>query len=203
MSFKALWKHFKEMKHYFIASTLAFFGGAFLGYTNEEAVGSFVGRQIDQLQGVVGALTGDEVSPWFLFFYIFMNNTFLSIVIMYLGAFFALVPLYFLVSNGLLLGYLALGNSSAGEWMFFVKAIVPHGIIEIPAILIAGAYGIKFGFLMAEGALSSLSARRRPIVKEKIISFMQLTIPLLAVIAGLLFIAAILENTLTPWLISL
>ncbi|WP_010279757.1 stage II sporulation protein M [Paenibacillus senegalensis] len=203
MSFPALWKHFKEMKHYFIAATLAFFGGAFLGYTNEDAIGGFVGQQIGQLQGVIGSLTGDEASPWFLFFYILMNNTFLSIVIMYLGAFFALVPLYFLVSNGLLLGYLALENNSAGEWMFFAKAILPHGIIEIPAILIAGAYGIKFGFLMAEGALSFISARRRAIVQEKIITFLKLTIPLLAVIAGMLFVAAILENTLTPWLLSL
>lgn len=203
MSFSALWKHFKEMKHYFIAATLTFFAGAFLGYTGEDTVGSFVNRQIGQLQGVVGSLTGAEVSPWYLFFYILLNNTFLSIVILYLGGLFAVVPLYFLVSNGLLLGYLAIGNTGAGDWMFFLKAIVPHGIIEIPAILIAGAYGIKFGFLMAEGVLTSLSAKRRPIMKDKLFYFMQLTIPLLAVLAIMLLVAAILENTVTPWLLTL
>ncbi|GIP36304.1 stage II sporulation protein M [Paenibacillus sp. J2TS4] len=202
MSFGALLKHFKEMKHYFIAAVLVFAVGVWMGFYSPDTFGTFINGQIDRLSGTAGGLMQQDNSQRLLFFFILMNNTFLSIAIMYLGAFFAIVPLYFLVSNGLLLGYLALGNSGVQDWLMFFKSIAPHGIIEIPAIIIASAYGIRFGFLMAEGTLTFISAKRRAVMRNKLFAFLQHTIPLLAVISGMLLLAAIVESTFTLWLIS-
>lgn len=202
MSFSSLFKHFKEMKHYFIASTLVFAVGIWMGYSSPDSFGTIINGQLDRLQGTVGGLMQQDNMQWLLFLFILMNNTFLSIAIIYLGAFFALVPLYFLVSNGMLMGYLALGNTNGQDWWLFFKSIAPHGIIEIPAILLAGAYGIRFGFLMAEGVLTFPSLRRRAIMRNKLYVFLKRTIPLIGVVAGMLLVAAIVESTITLWLVT-
>lgn len=68
---------------------------------------------------------------------IFLNNI-SSVFRMYIGGlFFGILPFISLVFNGLLVGYFI----GRGPVLIVLLYIVPHGIFEIPAIIIASAAG--------------------------------------------------------------
>lgn len=54
----------------------------------------------------------------------------------------------FLFYNGVILGAVALDYAAAGQVKFLLGWLLPHGVIEIPAILIAGQAGLLFGRAM-------------------------------------------------------
>ena len=51
----------------------------------------------------------------------------------------------FLFYNGVILGAVALDYAAAGQVKFLLGWLLPHGVIEIPAILIAGQAGLLLG----------------------------------------------------------
>jgi uncharacterized membrane protein SpoIIM required for sporulation len=56
--------------------------------------------------------------------------------------------------NGVILGAVAVDYAVAGQMKFLLGWLLPHGVIEIPAILIAGQAGLLFG-----GAMIGWSSR--------------------------------------------
>ncbi|MFD2881019.1 stage II sporulation protein M [Paenibacillus rhizoplanae] len=92
----------------------------------------------------------------------FLNNSIKSVVIIYLGALFGLLPAFFLLINGAVIGYLIHLSAIQGQDLFtlIVKGLLPHGIIEIPAIIIACAFGLKFGSKVLSALLGSNEAEQ-------------------------------------------
>ena len=81
-----------------------------------------------------------------LFLKIFLNNLVACIALFLGGASFGLLPLLVLASNGLVIGGIIetiRGEKGTG---FILAAILPHGVLEIPAFLISAG----LGFLLAE-----------------------------------------------------
>jgi len=138
-----------------------------------------------------------------LFGFIFLNNALKSILIIYAGVFFGVLPLFFLIINGMVIGYLAELQVQTGQLGLFMKGIVPHGIIEIPAIIIACAYGLKLGGIMGKGLLRFPSGAGRLAFANEIRRFMKVSVPLIGLLAVTLLVAAIIESTVTPWVIRL
>jgi stage II sporulation protein M len=61
--------------------------------------------------------------------------------------FFAITPLVVLVVNGYVLGFVA--NKSVGsQGILVLWRLMPHGIFEIPAIIISIAVGIRLGMFL-------------------------------------------------------
>lgn len=197
MSFRDFFIHIRGMKHYLIASLGVFLIGVYLGYTEPDRFAFLLEAQTNRLRGVVQGLTQIEHRQWWLFVFIFFNNTIISVLMVYAGAILALPPLFFLLTNGLLLGYLASESVPHIGWYTFLKSIVPHGIIEIPALILACAYGVRFGLLVVESILSFPLRSRRSVNGAKLIRFLRLTFPLAAVLCVLLLIAAVIESTVT------
>lgn len=92
----------------------------------------------DEFQGLSGGT---------LFFYILSHNIMASILILFTGLFYGIIPILSMGANGFLLGVLyrrvaeTLGYSKAA-WM-----VLPHGVFEIPALLIAASYGLWLGVM--------------------------------------------------------
>ena len=201
-SFKAFIDHLLRMRRYFAFSAILFFAGVIVGGTNPAFEG-YLDRQLEGIGDIAGMIDNSSNPTLFMFLFIFLNNTVKSIMVMYLGAAFAVVPLLFLLLNCMILGYLftSLGESGQNAAAVFLKGILPHGIIEIPAILIACAYGLKFGMLSFR-AIGSLVSRREGIGKEYEF-FAVRTVPVILFLIVALLAAAVIESTLTVWLISL
>jgi stage II sporulation protein M len=80
-----------------------------------------------------------------LFIKIFLNNYISTLLSLLLGLFFGIGPIVFLIINGYTLGNLiSFASSKVGIYKIGL-AIIPHGIFEVPAVLLAASYGLWWG----------------------------------------------------------
>jgi uncharacterized membrane protein SpoIIM required for sporulation len=74
--------------------------------------------------------------------YLMTHNTRVSIFVLALGVTWGAGTLLMLFYNGVLLGAVAADYVAAGQTKFLLGWLLPHGVIEIPAVLIAGQAGL-------------------------------------------------------------
>ncbi len=92
------------------------------------------------------------------------HNTKVAIFTLALGLTWGIGTLTLLFYNGVILGAVALDYVMAGEATFLLGWLLPHGAIEIPAILLAGQSGLVLaGALIGWGKPASLRMRFRKI----------------------------------------
>lgn len=92
------------------------------------------------------------------------NNIRVSIFAMALGLTFGLGTGVLIFYNGVILGLVVADYVAAGESVFLVGWLLPHGSIEIPSILIAGQAGFLLGHvLIGRGTRDSLAERMRAV----------------------------------------
>ena len=70
------------------------------------------------------------------------HNTEVSIFTLALGMTWGVGTIIMLFYNGVILGAVAVDYIRAGETKFLLGWLMPHGVVEIPAILIAGQAGL-------------------------------------------------------------
>ncbi len=92
-------------------------------------------------------------------FYI-ANNTKVAIMTLALGALWGLGTILVLFSNGVMMGAVTMDYLNAHEGVFLTAWLLPHGALEIPAIVIAGQAGLLLGKALI-GWDSRLSTRAR------------------------------------------
>jgi stage II sporulation protein M len=197
VSLRDLLTHVREMKHYIIVAAATFILGIYLGSAESEQFMFFLQSQSERLRDIVEGMDKLEHSRWWLLFFIFSNNLIVCLIMVYAGAFFGIMPLFALITNGMLLGYLAEKIVPEEGWTTLLLGIVPHGIIEIPAIILACAYGIKFGTLTAKTLIFLPMSSKRSLNGKQFIRLLKISLPLALVLCGLLLSAAIIESTVT------
>jgi stage II sporulation protein M len=202
MKFRELFMHFREMKHYFIASIMVFAIGIFVGWEYSNQFSDYLQSGIEKLEPINNYVKGKDNPQLWLFIIIFLNNASISIMFIFLGLIFGILPLFLLVSNGMILGYVLSLNANGSTWMMVFKGILPHGIFEISAIWIACAYGIKLGALVSKMILHLFMPKVGVTARADIARVFKLTLPLIVFILFLLLIAAIVESTITYWLLG-
>ena len=92
------------------------------------------------------------------------HNTKISIFTLALGMTWGVGTIIMLFYNGVILGAVAIDYIHAGETKFLLGWLMPHGVVEIPAILIAGQAGLLLArALIGQGDRAPLRARLREI----------------------------------------
>lgn len=130
------------------------------------------------------------LNPIVIMLLIFLNNALKSVLALVLGIGLGIIPILFVAGNGIIIGMLANTISKEHGALFVVAALLPHGIIEVPAILISAGIGLRLGHKM----YPSLLGLRTDIKKELRdgVGFY------IRVILPLLFVAAMVETFVTP-----
>lgn len=197
--------HFKAMSGYIIFGFILFAAGIVVGGT-DTAFSNYLEQQLESLGGLREQLkqSGNPTLAFIIF--IFLNNAIKSVLIIYMGSLFGIVPMFFLVFNGMIIGFLlqrvAAENGADGLLATFV-GLFPHGIIEIPAIVIASAYGMKFGALVWKLLLSAFMPRRSSGEAGRAIEFFVIrSVPVVVLLVVALLVAAVIESTVSMWLVS-
>jgi stage II sporulation protein M len=203
MTFKPLINHFKEMKHYFIVVVLVFGFSLYLGWANSDQFSHFLEGQLRGLKSISQSLSNKDNPQLWFFFIIFVNNALKSVVIIFLGLLLGVPPLFMLVANGMILGYVLSLQTHQSTLSIVLKGILPHGIIEIPVILIACAYRLKLGMLVWKSGIQLFVPVKTRTAGAELMKTLHLTKPLIMSIVVLLLIAAVIESTLTYWLVHL
>lgn len=202
-SIRTFWSDLKSNRSMLLVSTVLFAVGIIAGILLVEPLGNYLKEQLQQLQIVKQQLDQGQHVELNYFVFIFLNNAIKSILIIYLGFFIGIVPVFFLVMNGMIIGFLLRTYDMQGQDVItlIVKGLLPHGIFEIPAILIAAAYSLKLGKLVLD-SLTTWNPAGRYQLKIAWKQFMRSTITASFWIVIILFIAAIIESTITFWLMQ-
>ena len=115
------------------------------------------GVDTDQLEGAKTTFSS----------FLMTHNTRVAIFTLALGMTWGIGTLMMLFYNGVILGAVAIDYVMAGEAPFLLGWLLPHGAIEIPAILLAGQAGIVLaGALIGWGKPISLRMRLRKISND-------------------------------------
>lgn len=125
---------------------------------------------------------------------IFVNNLEACILLFLGGATFGILTLLILGLNGIVIGAVTEIVSSGHSALFIAAAIVPHGIFEIPAFIIAAT----LGFCMAQSLIAEWYGAADTASDALRLSrlFLLYVVPLIAV-------AAVVEAFITPAVIQL
>lgn len=133
----------KEIKRPLIFLAILLVCSVWLGYYSGRIHPEEAKKLLETLSKDLGALKSINAIAMFLF--IFANNAVKSFAMVILGTFFGIIPVLFVIVNGLLIGVTASVIVARQGMEFLFVGIAPHGILEIPAFLIAGAYGMRLG----------------------------------------------------------
>lgn len=132
--------------------------------------------------------------PILIMMIIFLKNLLASATAMLLGLGLGLIPLLVVTSNGFLLGIVGYAAVQKAGGLFLLAGILPHGIIELPVVLVSIAIGFRLGYLLA----LTLAKEKADLSGE-----IRMAIHFLwRYVAPLLFLAAAIETFITPIAIS-
>nr|WP_320024095.1 stage II sporulation protein M [uncultured Acetobacterium sp.] len=140
-------------------------------------------------------LDGSGVELWFG---IFFNNLLASAISILLGVIpFLFLPMFSLASNAIIIGLMgAVYQINGVGWMPFLIGILPHGVIEIPALIL----GITLGVHICLKLVKTILRRSfKGELKQAVIGCMRIYILWMI---PLFFIAAFIETFMTPILFN-
>ncbi len=122
-----------------------------------------------------------------MFTAILSNNVIASFMFMATGVFAGIPPLIFMAFNGFFIGYISWNATQAQGILFVLTTLLPHGVIEIPAILLSASMGMGLGYQV----LHRLWKRKGLVkyVSSSISLFIKRIIPMLV-------LAAVIETAL-------
>jgi stage II sporulation protein M len=209
----------RESTYFILLATIIFTLGSWVGYVFNDLFEALVSLMLEQLKEI-RELLDEKQSSYYTAWFIFQNNTKAAFMMIGLGIILFFLPMITLFVNGLAIGYLlkiaAVNGMSPVEMLTF--GILPHGILELPAILVAGGIGIFLGVRLWTWIFRFLShllrsdrrndeeidarsyweERGKPILFKRIkaVAFLALWL------AVTLLVAAVVESFITPGLIE-
>ena len=203
---------FIENKFLLLFSTLLFVIPMFIGYFFAPYIAGALNPMVDSFRDRVqqGEI---KITPDSIFF----NNVYVAIIMYFGSILFGIITVSALVTNGVFIGYFAT-QMPLGAFLLYT---LPHGIFEIPAIIIAGCGGfvlLKFIFNFVYNVINYKDIPKTDefdnlnnlAIKDKIvlalnfnISKLTQSLALFALSVVLLIIAAFIEAYLTIPIASL
>ena len=136
-------RYFRELRPFLFTTVLLFALGSIAG-SLLAGHSTFAGLKINESLGGFAQMFINLPKP-VLALMIFANNAVKTLLVIVLGIAFAIVPLVFVLVNGVAIGVvLHLATQSKGL-AYSILAIVPHGVFELPGVLCGAAIGLMLG----------------------------------------------------------
>lgn len=137
-------RYFRQLRPYLIASVMLLAAGIVYGITVASGVPTVSGPTMETLREFGKLFLG--LPKTYLALAIFLNNGIKTLLVIVLGPLAGILPLGFLLVNGYIMGLvLHFAVQSEGLRATFL-AIAPHGLFELPAILLGTSIGLMLGF---------------------------------------------------------
>ncbi len=179
-NYEKCWSYLKESRSYFLAIIIIFVFSILIGFFFpaflKELINSIIQNLAEKTQGMGFPQ---------LFLFILENNVMTSFFGLILGVFLGVIPLILVVFNGYVLGFVSVKVAGAAGYFSLVR-LLPHGIFEMPALIISLGLGLKLGrFIFSRNPGEKLKYD----LENSLRVFLFIVIPLL-------FLAAIIETAL-------
>lgn len=176
-----------SLRYSFLLSLLLFLTSLFAGYSiSEQFPVSILEIMRETFVGI------EEWNLLWLFVFILVNNSVKSFFVILLGFTLGIVPVLFIVINGFILGLIYYEVAMQNGLSFALAATLPHGVIEIPMVLLSSAIGVKIGYETVKKIKGEGSIKKELVIGIKFFAFR---------ILPLLLLAAVIEAFLTPFIL--
>nr|WP_321497845.1 stage II sporulation protein M [uncultured Methanolobus sp.] len=180
--------YINELKPFVLFSLVAFVISAIAGYVYYSTNPSYALDSLGGLEELAEMLQG--LSAIEIMLLIFVNNAVKMFFSVLLGFALGIVPLGFLVLNGFVIGIFAHYQTVENGALFVIAGLTPHGIIEVPMLIISSAIGMKIGYTAFQ------ALRSEPVdLKSEIIRGIKFYFHWLF---PLILLAAVIETFITP-----
>lgn len=131
-----------------------------------------------------------------LVFHLFSTNLLKLSIASFVGFFLFFIPILFIFPNALIIGILPVATIKTTGIVFFLLAIIPHGTLELSAIILGSAGATHIGVCGLKKLYRDKSINYMKELREFFYFFVMCVIPLL-------FISACVESFITPLIIRL
>lgn len=192
MSLKDDLAYLKSIRVFIGITVLVFLATSVLGYfaaaADSELAATWT-QELEMFKWIMG------LHPLLIMLAIFLKNFVACAMSVLLGLGFGLVPLLVLTTNGFMIGVVSYSIIHKQGLLYLFAGIVPHGIIELPTILLGISIGFRLGYLLVLtilGEKGDLAGETRIAIHFLVRWFLPL-----------LFLAAAIETFITPFVLSM
>jgi stage II sporulation protein M len=181
--------YLKTLKPYFIVITSLFILAIITGYIAALYHVEMVDVLLESFQeSYVDKLV--NASPIEIMLFIFKNNIFVSFFAVVGGIFFGIISIGIILFNGFFIGAVVFELIQQYGGLVVMAGLIPHGMIELPMILISASIGLRLGLLTFQRVFKIKDVALKYELFKAIRFFILVIVPLL-------FIAAIIETYIT------
>jgi len=120
-----------------------------------------------------------------LFFTILLHNVVATIFLLISGVIVGIIPTFAIGTNGFVLGVVYRQTAEAMGYSKAALKVLPHGVFELPALLIAASYGLWLGVMAIRRMRVKESTLLRFHIEHAFRRYFTVVFPLLVVAAGI------------------
>lgn len=179
-------------KRWLLVAAFLFGTGLGLGLATPPGITSLLTEDMAALEEVADLLTPLPQSSMFVF--ILAKNVSAVLVSFVLSPILCLVPVMALTLNGWIVGWVSnivIQEESLG---YLLAGLLPHGIFEVPALIMAEAVALSFGTAIILTPFRKEGGQR-------LLSNLRQNLKYLIIACGLFLLAAVIETYVTPLLL--
>jgi len=166
--------------------------GIVFGLATPASITGLLSEELTALEDFSGMLAPFTLST---VIFIFLKNAVVLLFSFALSPILCLVPILTLAVNGWLVALVSTIIVKEKSLGFVLAGLLPHGIIELPALFIAEAAALSFGAM----AIVALFKKER---RELLLPSLKQNLKYLSLAVALMLPAAVIETYITPLLIT-
>lgn len=170
-----------ELRPHVKVSVLVLASGIVLGWLTGAQI-LHVGSGFDETMGSFAELFAGLPKPM-LASAIFVNNGVKTFLVLVLGLLGGVLPVGFLLLNGYAIGWVLYLSIQSKGIVSSLLAIAPHGIFELPAVLLGASIGIFLGARAVRRLFGKLEASLKSDFGRSLKFFWRVILPLLLLAA--------------------
>lgn len=187
--FGSHYEYVRSLKPLFILCLLVFVFSMASGWYSGEDITHIITQDLAEM---LPDIENSDITS--IFGFILFNNLFVNLLWMILGLFAVFPSVYFSSFNGFILGAFAYTFAAETSTTLVVVGLLPHGIIEIPTMILSSSVGMGLGYTVINKLRGKGSLRKELNLAIKL--YIKRIVPLV-------ILAAIIEVTITPLLIGI
>ena len=157
-------------------------------FTASFLAGAFVPSPIRrQMTEMFQAMAGDyrELSGGKLFFNILAQNLMATLFVVIFGVIVGIIPTFVVGSNGFGLGVMYRQASEVSGFSKAALTVLPYGVFEIPALLVAASYGLWLGVMVVRRMRGKEGTPLKTNMEHAFRRYFAVVFPLLVVAASI------------------
>ncbi len=196
----------RRMKWELIITTCLFVVGALGGIFFSQDLIALLHPMLSSLEQKAALMRQETANQ--LMVSLFNNNLIVSLMMLLGGFILGILPVIYVFLNGALVGYVISTVSSVSHlnpFLVFLAGVLPHGIFEIPAYLIASAFGLRITKVMVKTIVRSVRGDTQeldPMSPNSWRALFRDSVAVVLYVVILLVIAAFIESHVTPILLQ-